>query len=163
MRADVISAGVASFQQAQIDALQTVLGTAFDAGQAEVVPAPVIGVITQDQEDAAIKAVKDADAVLLTAANSQVQDALTQVAGLQQQLADVTADDAKNKGAVQSLASVLDQAQTALNNLKAIIFPAPVVAPAPVVVAPVDPTAPAVPAAPATPADPSAPVAPAAT
>ena len=142
MKQDVVTAQVTAFQAAQTQMLTDFCGTFYDACAKDIgSAAPAIGTITQDQEDAAIKAVKDADAVLLTAANSQVQDALAQVASLQQQLADVTADDAKNKGAVQSLASVLDQAQSALNNLKAIIFPTPVVAPAPAPVVPATPDA----------------------
>ncbi len=109
--------------------LSDAAGQLFDKIMAdEVSQQPVIQGFTQDQMDAAVAAgvttAQAADAVSLAQAQAQAQSALQVV---QAALDSMTAKEQLEEQAVAGLQSSIGQVQSALDAIKAIIIPAPIV------------------------------------
>ncbi len=129
MKQDVVDAGVAAVQAAEVAALKEQLGLAYDSGVSDAQG----GGLSQADVDAAVQAVKDADAAILEAAKADFQ---AQLSAVQQALSDMTAKEQLEEAAVADVKAKIDSVQEAFDKIKAFLFPAP---PPPVDPVPVDP------------------------
>lgn len=155
----VVSSAVSSIQSALAAAQAQVLsdgaGAVYDSAFAEgVASVPVStgggsGDFTQADIDAAVKAQSDSDSQALAQSQAADQAALqaaqasaqAQLDQATQALADMTAKEGVEEGAVAALSGSLDAVQKALDGIKALLFPSPAPAPTPAPV-PTDGSAP---------------------
>lgn len=126
-KSDVVAAQKAAVLAGQDAALEAGLEACYDQGAVDQKASD--GTLTQADVDAAVKAAVDplnaqiaADAQALADAQSQAQAAM---ADLQGKLDAMTAKEQSEEAIVQGLQSSAAAMQSALDALKAIIFPAP--------------------------------------
>ncbi len=114
MKQDVVDAGVAAVQAAEVAALKEQLGLAYDSGVSDAQG----GGLSQADVDAAVQAVKDADAAILEAAKADFQ---AQLSAVQQALSDMTAKEQLEEAAVADVKAKIDSVQEAFDKTGRII------------------------------------------
>lgn len=119
-RADVITAGVAAIQTAEIQALSDQLGLAYDSGISDQKAVDgSTGTFTQNDIDNAVAAAQAVDAVTLATAQKQSAAAL---ATLQASLDAETAKETSDTALIASLQSSVASVQSSIAALAA-LFP----------------------------------------
>lgn len=121
---DVVAAQLLVVQAEQTQAVSDGLGNAYDAGLND--GKAIGGGLSQSDVDAAVAAQLAADSAKETQDLSDAQGAANaQLSVVQQQLADMTAQDTVDKAALANLKGSLDQIQANLDAIKALLNPAP--------------------------------------
>lgn len=121
---DVVAAQLLVVQGEQTQAISDGLGNAYDAGLAD--GKAIGGGLSQSDVDAAVAAQLATDSAKETQDLSDAQGAANaQLSVVQQQLADMTAQDTVDKAALANLKGSLDQIQANLDAIKALLNPAP--------------------------------------
>lgn len=124
---DVVAAGVAAIQSGEVQVYSDQLGIAYDVGASDQKASD--GTFQQSDIDAAVKAAVDPlnaqiaqDQADLAAAHA---DADSKLAALQSQLDALSVAKAADDEVVKGLQQAADSLQSALDAIKAVIFPAP--------------------------------------